>query len=272
MSFARIHRTAIVGPGVQIAENVEVGPFCFLDGAIQIGAGTTLLSNVTILGHVEIGQGNVFHAHSVIGDAPQDVEYTGGVRRVRIGDRNIFREGVTVHRGSEHGDVTIIGSENLFMVNSHVAHDCQIGDRVILVNGALLGGWVRIGDAAIISGNCVIHQYCRVGRLALMRGLSRTSRDIPPFCIADGLHVLRGLNVVGLRRAGFSPETVRAIRRAFVILLARARNLSLALDELRASGPLIPEVRELIDFIVSSKRGVVQGPRSPRGEGDRTDN
>jgi UDP-N-acetylglucosamine acyltransferase len=271
MSSARIHRTAIVGPDVQIAEDVEIGPFCFLDGAIQISPGTKLLSHVTILGHVEIGQGNVFHAHSVIGDAPQDVEYTGGVRRLRIGERNRFREGVTVHRGSERGDATIIGSDNLFMVNSHVAHDCQIGDRVILVNGALLGGWVRIGDAAIISGNCVIHQFCRVGRLALMRGLSRTSRDIPPFCIADGLHVLRGVNVVGLRRAGFSADTVRAIRRAFVILFARAHNLSLALEKLIASGPLLPEVREMIDFIVSSKRGVVQGPRSSQAKGESDD-
>ncbi|HEY2664796.1 MAG TPA: acyl-ACP--UDP-N-acetylglucosamine O-acyltransferase [Candidatus Binataceae bacterium] len=257
-----MHRTAVVGADVQLAQDVEVGPFCYLDGAIHIGAGTTLLSHVTILGHAEIGRGNVFHPNSVIGGAPQDVSYTGGVRRVCIGHRNGFREGVTVHRGSEHGDATIIGSDNLFMVNSHVAHDCQIGDRVVLVNGALLGGWVQIGNAAIISGNCVIHQFCRVGRLAMMRGLSRTSRDIPPFCIADGLHLLRGVNVVGLRRAGFSAETVRAIRRAFVILFGRARNLNLALDELIATGPLVPEVHEMLDFIASSKRGVVQGPRS----------
>lgn len=261
MPPARIHPTAFVGPEVELADDVEVGPFCFLEGMVRIGTGTRLLSQVTILGCTEIGQGNVFHPNSVIGDAPQDVSYTGGVRRVRVGDRNTFREGATVHRGSEHGETTVIGSDCLFMVNSHVAHDCQIGDRVILVNGALLGGWVQIGGGAMISGNCVVHQYCRIGRLALMRGLSRTSRDVPPFCIADGLHLLRGVNVVGLRRAGFSSDTIRAIRRAFAILFARARNLKIAVEELVAAGPLLPEIRELVDFIASSKRGVVQGAR-----------
>jgi len=262
MSSARIHPTAIVGPEVELADDVEVGPCCFLDGAVRIGTGTRLLSHVTIFGRTEIGQGNIFHPNSVIGDAPQDVSYSGGARRVRIGDRNTFREGATVHRGSEHGETTVIGSNGLFMVNSHVAHDCQIGDRVILVNGALLGGWVQLGDGAMISGNCVVHQYCRIGRLALMRGLSRTSRDIPPFCIADGLHLLRGVNVVGLRRAGLSSDSIRAIRRAFAILFARARNLKIAVDELVATGPLLPEVRELVDFIALSKRGVVQGART----------
>lgn len=261
MPSARIHPTAIVGPEVELADDVEVGPFCFLDGAVRIGSGTRLLSRVTILGGTEVGQGNVFHPNSVIGDAPQDISYTGGVRRVRIGDRNTFREGATVHRGSEHGETTVIGSDGLFMVNSHVAHDCQIGDRVTLVNGALLGGWVQIGNGAMISGNCVVHQYCRIGRLAFMRGLTRTSRDIPPFCLADGLHLLRGVNVVGLRRAGFSPDRIRPIRRAFAILFSRARNLKIALDELVAAGPFLPEVRELVDFIASSKRGVVQGAR-----------
>lgn len=256
-----VHPSAVVGDDVELGDGVEVGPFCYLDGRVRIGAGTRLISHVTILGDTEIGRDNVLHPNVVVGDEPQDVSYTGGPRAVRIGDRNVFREGATVHRGSEHGEVTILGNDNYFMQNSHAAHDCRIGNSTIIAGGALLAGWVEVGDRALISGNCVVHQFVRIGRLALMRGLSRASRDIPPFCIADGTHTVHGINVRGLRRAGWSTPQILGLRKAFRSLFMSRRNLRSAIDELLETGPLSCEVAELVDFIRASKRGVAFGPR-----------
>jgi UDP-N-acetylglucosamine acyltransferase len=256
-----IHRTAVVGPDAQLGDGVEIGPFCLLEGTVRIGVGTRLVSHVTVMGDTEIGRDNVLHPNVVIGDEPQDVSYTGGPRAVRIGDRNIFREGVTVHRGSEQGAVTIIGCDNYFMQNSHAAHDCRIGNSTIIAGGALLAGWVEVGDRALVSGNCVVHQFVRVGRLSLMRGLSRTSRDIPPFCIADGTHTVHGINVRGLQRAGWSAPQIGAVRKAFRTLFMTRRNIKVVVDELLREGPPGAEVSELIEFIRASRRGVAFGPR-----------
>jgi UDP-N-acetylglucosamine acyltransferase len=257
----RVHPSAVIGGDIELAPGVEVGPFCMLDGRIRIGSGTRLIGHVTVLGNTEIGEGNVIHPNVVIGDEPQDLAYNGGPRRVKIGDRNIFREGVTIHRGSEHGDVTIIGDGNFFMQNSHAAHDCRIGDGAIIAGGALLAGWAEVGDRALVSGNCVVHQYVRIGRLAMMRGLSRTSRDVPPFCIMDLTHTLRGINVIGLRRAGIETAAIRALRNAFARLFGTRQNLQMALERLESTGPHPAEVSELIAFISASKRGVAFGPR-----------
>ncbi|HLX37736.1 MAG TPA: acyl-ACP--UDP-N-acetylglucosamine O-acyltransferase [Candidatus Binataceae bacterium] len=260
VSSARIHPSSVIGADIQLAEGVEVGPFCLLDGKIRIGAGTRLISHVAIFGETEIGEGNVIHPNVVIGDEPQDVAYTGGPRKVRVGNRNIFREGTTIHRGSERGEITIIGDDNFFMQNSHAAHDCRVGNSTIIAGGALLAGWVEVGDRALVSGNCVVHQYTRIGRLAMMRGLSRTSRDVPPFCIMDGTHTLRGINAIGLRRVGFKAAQIRALREAFIALFGKRQNLKLALERI-ASEKLAPEVHEMLDFIRASKRGVAFGPR-----------
>ena len=258
---ARIHPSAVVGASVELGDGVEIGPLCLVDGRIRIGARTRLIGQVTILGDTTIGADNMIHPHAVIGDEPQDITYTGGPRRVIIGDRNIFREGVTIHRGSEHGDATIVGNGNFFMQNAHAAHDCRVGNDTIIAGGALLAGWVEVGDRALVSGNCVVHQYVRIGRLSMMRGLSRTSRDIPPFCLMDLTHTLHGINVVGLRRAGFNVQTIRALRSAFNVLFGRRRNLQQAIAELEAPGNLRPEVEELIAFIRASKRGVAFGAK-----------
>ncbi len=258
----KVHPGAVVGPEVELAAGVEIGPFCMLDGRIRIGSGTRLIGHVTVLGDTVIGAANVLHPNVVIGDEPQDLAYTGGPRRVRIGDRNVFREGVTVHRGSERGDVTIIGDDNFFMQNAHVAHDCRIGDATIIAGGALLAGWVEVGDRALVSGNCVVHQYVRIGRLAMLRGLSRTSRDVPPFCLMDLTHTLRGVNAVGLRRAGIGAAALQGLRRAFIALFGHRQNLKSALDRFLADGPpKIAEVAELVAFIQASKRGVAFGLR-----------
>jgi UDP-N-acetylglucosamine acyltransferase len=257
---ARIHPSSVIGDEVTLAAEVDIGPFCFLTGRIRIGVATRLISHVTIFGDSEIGEANVLHPNVVIGDEPQDIAYTGGTRKVRIGNRNIFREGTTIHRGSEHGEVTIVGDDNFFMQNSHAAHDCRIGNSTIIAGGALLAGWVEVGDRALVSGNCVVHQYTRIGRLAMMRGLSRTSRDIPPFCIMDGTHTLRGINVVGMRRVGFKAAQIRALREAFLALFGKRQNLKLALEQI-ASENATPEVNEMVEFIRASKRGVAFGPR-----------
>jgi UDP-N-acetylglucosamine acyltransferase len=256
---ARVHPSAVVGRDVELGAEVEVGPFCMLEGRIRIGAGTRLISHVAILGNTEIGDDNVLHPGAVIGDEPQDIGYTGGPRAVKIGNRNVFREGVTIHRGSEHGEVTIIGDGNFFMQNSHAAHDCRVGNSTIIAGGALLAGWVEVGDGALVSGNCVVHQYVRIGRLAMMRGLSRTSRDVPPFCIMDLTHTLRGINVVGIRRAGFKAPAIRALRDAFAKLFGARQNLKLAAQRLLDAGNVSPEVAEMIEFIHQSKRGVAFG-------------
>jgi len=261
MPAARIHPSAVINGDVELAAGVEIGPFCMLEGRIRIGSGTRLVGHVTILGDTELGRDNVVHPNAVIGDEPQDIAYKGGLRRVKIGDRNVFREGVTIHRGSEHGEVTTIGDGNFFMQNSHVAHDCRIGNAAIIAGGALLAGWVEVGDRALVSGNCVVHQYVRIGRLAMMRGLSRTSRDVPPFCIMDLTHTLRGINIVGLRRAGVDAKTIRALRNAFATVFGTRHNLKLALERFEMDGPHPPEVAEMIAFVRASKRGVAFGPR-----------
>ncbi len=263
---SRIHPTSVVGAEVELAGGVEVGPLCLLDGKIRLGARTRLIGHVTILGVTELGADNVLHPGAVIGDEPQDLTYTGGARSVRIGDRNIFREYSTVHRGSERGDVTIMGDDNFMMQNAHVAHDCRIGNSTIIAGGALLAGWVELGDRALVSGNCVVHQYTRIGRLAMMRGLSRTSRDVPPFCIMDGTHTLRGINVVGLKRAGISSKSIHALRHAFTALFGTRQNLKLAIERLEKSGDLAPEVIEMVDFIRASQRGVAFGPLDSRSD------
>jgi len=267
----RVHPTSVVGAEVELAAGVEVGPLCLLDGKIRLGARTRLIGHVTILGITELGADNTLHPGAVIGDEPQDLTYTGGARSVKIGDRNVFREYSTVHRGSERGDVTIMGDDNFMMQNAHVAHDCRIGNSTIIAGGALLAGWVELGDRALVSGNCVVHQYTRIGRLAMMRGLSRTSRDVPPFCIMDGTHTLRGINVVGLKRAGISSKSIHALRHAFTTLFGARQNLKLAIERLEKSGELEPEVIEMVDFIRASKRGVAFGPLDSRSDSESSE-
>jgi UDP-N-acetylglucosamine acyltransferase len=267
----RIHPSSVVGPDVELAAGVEVGPLCLLDGKIRIGPRTRLIGHVTILGITELGADNVLHPGAVIGDEPQDLGYTGVARSVKIGDRNVFREYSTVHRGSEHGDITIMGDDNFMMQNAHVAHDCRVGNSTIIAGGALLAGWVELGDRALVSGNCVVHQYTRIGRLAMMRGLSRTSRDIPPFCMMDGTHTLRGINLVGLKRAGFPSKSIHALRHAYQALFGTRQNLKMAIERLERTVALTPEVIEMLNFIKTSKRGIAFGPHDPQASSKTED-
>ncbi len=263
---ARIHPTAIVDARAEIAHGVTIGPYAIVEAGVRIGPDTELMAHVVVRGPTGIGASCVFHPFAVVGGAPQAKRHHGGPSPLEMGDHNVVRESVTIHRGSQQGDITIIGNDNFLMHNAHVAHDCRIGNSTIIAGGALLAGWVEVGDQALVSGNCVVHQFVRIGRLALVRGGARASRDIPPFCIADGVHTVRGVNVVGLERAGLSDRSISALRRAFTVLFGGRHNLGLALSQLEAQGSQPAEVSEVIEFIRKSKRGVAFGPRQSGGE------
>ena len=255
-----IHPTAIIDPRATVHPEADIGPYVVIDGPVHVGARTRVLAHAVLTGWTEIGTDNVIHMHAAIGDAPQDLAYDGAESYVRIGNRNVIREHAQIHRGTKLGSATVMGDDNFVMTMAHIGHNCRIGNRVILATGATLGGYVEVEDQAFISGNCVVHQFVRIGRLALLRGLSRTSRDVPPFCIMDGTHTVRAINRVGLRRAGFTAPQIRSVQTAFSRLFRRSRNLRIALAELDAE-PCTPEVRYLMNFIRASKRGVCFGPR-----------
>jgi UDP-N-acetylglucosamine acyltransferase len=255
-----IHPTAIIDPRATVHPEADIGPYVVVDGPVDIGARTRVLAHAVLTGWTEIGTDNVVHMHATIGDAPQDLAYNDAESYVRIGNRNVIREHAQIHRGTKPGSETVVGDDNFVMATAHIGHNCRVGNRVILANGALLGGYVEVEDEAFVSGNCVVHQFVRIGRLALLRGLSRTSRDVPPFCIMDGTHTVRAINRVGLRRAGFAAPQIRSLQTAFSRLFRRTRNLRIALAAIEAQ-PCSPEVRYLIDFIRGSKRGVCFGPR-----------
>ena len=260
-----IHPSAIVDPRAEIDASAEIGAQVVIEGPARIGARTRVFARAVITGGAVLGADNEVHYGAVLGDTPQDLAFSGAPTYLRIGDGNVFREHATIHRGTKPETETVIGDRNYFMQNSHVAHNCRIGNDAIVAGGALLSGYVELGDRGFVSGNCVVHQFVRIGRLAMLRGLSRTSRDVPPFCIMDGTHTVRTLNLVGLRRAGFPPDAIRALRRAFKTLFLRPRNLRVALGEVD-SEPLSAEVRELVEFIRASKRGVCFGPRDGGAE------
>lgn len=250
-----IHPTAIVHPKAKLDPSVSVGPYAVIDENVEIGPECLIGPHVYLTGLTTIGARNHFFAGSVIGEAPQDLKYKNEPTRVQIGDDNVFREHVTVHRSAKGQEATVIGSHNFLMANSHVAHNCQLGDSVILANGALLGGHVSVADRAFISGNCVVHQFVRVGTLALMQGGSAISKDLPPYTIARGENGICGLNTVGLRRAGFTAADRLELKRVYRTLFRNGLNLRKAIEVAR-EGSKGASSRLLLDFVAASKRGV----------------
>ncbi len=258
-----IHPTAVVDPRAEIDPSAEVGPYVVIDGPVRVGARTRIMAHAVLLGpRTIIGADNTIHAGAIIGDVPQDLAFGGAPTGVRIGDGNVFREYSQVHRATQPDTWTVIGDRNYLMSHAHVAHNCRVGDDTIVCSGALVAGHAVLEDRAFVSGNCVIHQHVRIGRLAILRGLSRTSRDVPPFAIMDGTHTVRGVNRTGLRRAGFDAQRIRAVANAFRILFRTRTNLSAAIGRVEAEARS-PDVDELLAFIRASKRGIAMGP--PRG-------
>ncbi|MFH1023452.1 MAG: acyl-ACP--UDP-N-acetylglucosamine O-acyltransferase [Planctomycetota bacterium] len=250
-----IHPTALVDPAADIAPDASIGPWTRIEAGARIGARTRVGPQVQVFSGAIIGEDNDIHTGALLGAPPQDLSYKNQPTGVRIGHRNTIREYATIHRSAKEGAVTTIGDDNFIMGLSHVAHDCRIGNRVVLANGALLAGHVEVADRAFISGNVVIHQFVRIGTLAMIAGLVRVGKDVPPYTIIEGDSVVKGLNVVGIRRAGFSPEQRDRIKQAYKTLFLSGRNVTQALADL-APLDMNDEIRTLTDFIRNSKRGI----------------
>jgi UDP-N-acetylglucosamine acyltransferase len=259
-----IHPTAIVDRHATVDPTADLGPYVVVEGPVEIGPRTRVMAHAVLVGRTVLGADNVVHPGAVLGAEPQDLKYAGAPTGCRIGSRNVIREHAEIQRATAPETWTVVGDDNYFMTRSHVAHNCRVGDKTIVASGALLAGHVTLGDQAFVSGNCVVHQYTRIGRLAILRGLSRTSRDVPPFSIMDGTHTVRGVNRVGLRRAGFDAGRIRTIVAAFRILFRVRTNLATALARVETELSS-PDVTELVAFIRAAKHGVAMGPA--RGAG-----
>lgn len=254
---ARIHSTAIVDDGATIGADVEIGPFaivgpgCALGDGCVLGPRATLERNVTLGRNVKVGVG------SVLGGDPQDLKYRGEVTWVEVGDNSVIREYSTINRGTTESHRTTVGRGSFIMSYVHLAHDCHVGDGVIISNGVQLAGHVLVEDRAIISGLSAVHQFARIGRHSFVGGCSRVAKDVPPFLKAVGNPVkLYGLNTVGLQRSGFSADSVRELKRAYRLLFRSDLNVSQAIDRVREEVPDLPEVRQFLGFIEASPRGI----------------
>jgi UDP-N-acetylglucosamine acyltransferase len=250
-----IHSTAIIHPQARLAAGVQVGPFAVIDAGVEVGPDCWIGPHVYLTGLTKIGRGNKFHAGAVIGDAPQDLKYRDDPTGVAIGDDNVFREHATVHRSTKVGETTVIGSHNFLMANAHVAHNCVVGNHVIIANGALLAGHVVVQDRAFISGNCLIHQFCRVGTLAIMRGGSAISKDLPPFTVSRGENHISGLNIIGLRRAGFDAAERLELKKLYHSVFRSDKLFKTALAEAEAAFTN-RAARIMLEFLAAAKRGV----------------
>ncbi len=270
--MASVHPTAFVAPGAELAEDVTVGPFCYVGGRVRVGAGTRFGPHVTVQGRTTIGRDNHFVGHCAIGGLPQDLKYAGEESALSIGDRNVVREFVTMNIGTAAGGwVTSLGDGNLIMACAHVAHDCVLEDEIILGNNVLLAGHVRIESNAIISGGVAVNHFVTIGTLAMVGGMARVVQDVPPYMIVEGAPARsRGVNVVGLRRRGRGPEAVAELRDAFRKLLSDETPLTLAIQEFEARPELQPDTRRLISFLRDMERGFQGRYRESlrRSEGD----
>ncbi len=255
-----IHPTAIVHPKANIAADVQIGPFSIIEENVTIGQGTKIGSHVILNGWTTIGKNCLIHMGCILGHEPQIKGYEEKEAYTVIGDNNIIREYVTIHRGWKEGEATNIGNDNYIMANAHVGHNCQIGSGVIITNSALLAGHVSVEDKAVISGLVGIHQFCRIGTFAIVGGMSVIVQDVPPYMLIDGNpSLVYGLNTVGLRRAGFSQELRHYLKTAYKILYRSNLNTSQALAKIEKELPPLSEINHLLDFIKKSKRGICSG-------------
>jgi UDP-N-acetylglucosamine acyltransferase len=254
-----IHSTAIVHPKAKIAASCEIGPFCVIGENVTLGEDCFLHSHVVIDGHTTLGKGNQVFPFASLGMKTQDLKYKGGHPRLEIGDENVFREGVTVHCGTDDDQATVIGSNNLLLINAHVAHDCVLGNRIIMSGYAGLAGHVEVGDAAVLSGYVAVHQFCRIGKFSITGGCSKIVQDVPPFMIVDGNPAeTRAINKIGLERNGVSDEAQTALRQAYKIFFRDELSVPNALAQIESEVPPLPEIKHLVEFIRASQRGVTK--------------
>jgi len=263
-AMAAIHPTALVDPAAEIDESVEIGPFCIIEASCRLGAGCVVQAHAQICARVSLGAGCSVGRGTVLGEAPQSLGFDPATPSfLEIGPENVFREYVTVHRGASAESVTRIGTGNYFMVNSHVGHDCSIGDENVVANACLIAGHVTLGNRAFLGGGSVFHQYIRIGDLSMSQGNARLSQDVPPYTIVAGLNEIRGLNSVGLRRAGIGPDGRKDLKRAFQLLYRSERNLQQALNE-ASEGSWSEEAHRFLDFHrAPSRQGICRHRATP---------
>lgn len=252
-----IHRTAVVADGANIDDSVEIGPYAVIGPNVKIGKGTKIGAHAVIDGHTAIGEDCRIFAGASIGLEPQDLKYGNEPTGVIVGNRATIREYATIHRASKEG-FTMIGDDCFLMNYAHVAHNCQVGQGVVMANGATLAGHVTVGDFAVMAGVVVVHQFVRLGRMIMVSGMTGTRVDVPPFGLYDQRPlVLRGINVIGMRRQKFKPELREAIKQAYKFIYRSNLNMSQAIERVEKEIHPYPEILELIEFIRTSKRGVV---------------
>jgi len=257
--MSKISPLAYIDKDAQIGENCEIGPFCFIDKNVVIGDNNVLMNNVSILYGARIGNGNKFFPGAVIAGIPQDLKFRGEDSTAEIGDNNTFRENVTVNRGTASKGKTIVGSNNLVMENAHIAHDCVFGSGIIMGNSTKLGGEVIVDDCAIISATVLVHQFCRIGGYTMVQGGSRTSKDIPPYVIGGKEPIAyEGLNIIGLRRRGFSPELIDNIHNAYRLVYQSSLTVNEAMERIKNDVPMSKEILYIVDFVSNSKRGIIR--------------
>lgn len=256
--MASIHPSAIIDPTAEIAEGADIGPFCIVQANTKIGKGTKLHSSVVVGQWTEIGENNEIYPGAVIGVAPQDLRYSGERAYTQVGHRNVIREYVTVHRASDAEGMTSIGDDNLLMAYTHVAHNCILGNQIIIANSCGLAGHVEIEDQAVLGGMCGLHQFVRVGKLAMLGGMAQIRQDVPPFSMVDGQPArIFGMNIRGMQRRGINKDSRQALKGCYRLILQSGLNLTQALNSIRASVDQTDEVRHLIRFLESpSKMGI----------------
>jgi UDP-N-acetylglucosamine acyltransferase len=262
-----IHPTAIVHPNARLDPSVRVGPYAIIDEGVTIGPGCIIDPHVYLTGLTTIGARNRFFAGCVIGEAPQDLKYKDEPTRLVIGDDNVFREHVTVHRSTKPGEETVVGSNNFFMAGAHIAHNCRVGDGVIMANGVMLGGHATVADRAFLSGSCLVHQFVRVGTLAIMQGGSAISLDLPPYAIGRGANRICGLNSVGMRRAGLTTPERLELKQLYHLVFRSGLHLRVAILEARNKFSSAP-AKVMLDFIATAKRGLCSD-RGSKGLSDQ---
>jgi UDP-N-acetylglucosamine acyltransferase len=259
MSDAQIHQTAIVDPKAELGVGTMVGPYCVVGPSVALGEGCWLQHHVTLAGPMRAGARNKFYAYCSIGQQTQDLKYAGEPTYLEIGNENAFREFCTVNRSTKSNGKTWVGNRGNFLAYSHIGHDCNVGDSVVFSNNGTLAGHVEVGDHAVMGGLTAVHQFCRIGRFAITGGCSKIVQDVPPFLIADGNPAeIRGVNLVGLERAGFSPESVKAIKEAFRLIYRSKLNTRQAIEAVRNQIEPHEEVTHLIEFIEKSERGIIR--------------
>ena len=252
-----VHSTAIIHSGAQIGSGCEIGPYCVIGEHVTLGDGCKLYSHVVIDGHTSLRKENEIFPFASIGLKTQDLKWKGGITRTEIGDGNTFREYVTVHSATGDGEVTRIGSHNHILAYCHVAHNCTLGDHIIMSNVATLAGHVTVENHAVIGGLAAVHQFCRIGKLAMIGGCSKVVQDVPPFMLADGNPAeTRTVNKVGMERHGISEAAQTAIKQAFKILFREGLTIPNALAKIEKDLPKLPEVQHLVNFVRTSERGI----------------